>query len=48
MPTPAPAADVKASVKSVLAASGIAATDADGGLAGEAEKILANGWLGSR
>lgn len=48
MPTPAAAPDVKASVKAVLAASGIAAADKDGGLAGEAEKILAKWWLGSR
>ncbi len=48
MLTPAPVADVKASVKSALAASGIAVTDKDGGVAGEAEKILAKWWLGSR
>lgn len=48
MPTPAAAADVKASVKSALAACGVAVTDKDGGLAGEAEKILAKWWLGSR
>lgn len=48
MPTPAPASDVKASVKTALAASDIAAADKDGGLAGQAEKILAKWWLGSR
>lgn len=48
MPTPGPAADVKASVKAALTAAGIAVTDKDGGLTGEAEKILAKWWLGSR
>jgi hypothetical protein len=48
MPTFDAVADVKASVKAVLAASGIVATDKDGGLAGEAERILAKWWLGSR
>jgi hypothetical protein len=48
MQTPAAAADVKASVKTALAAAGIAVTDKNGGLAGEAEKILAKWWLGSR
>ncbi|MBS0532942.1 MAG: hypothetical protein JSR72_02695 [Proteobacteria bacterium] len=48
MQTPAATADLKASVKAVLAAAGIAATDKDGGLAGEAEKILAKWFLGTR
>lgn len=48
MRTPAAIADLKVSVKAALAASGIAATDKDGGLAGEAEKIVAKWWLGSR
>ena len=48
MDTTITATELKARLKTALAAFGIAVTDKDGGLAGEAEKILAKWWLGSR
>ena len=48
MDTSVTATDLKVRLKTALAAHGIAVTDKDGGLAGEAEKILAKWWLGSR
>lgn len=48
MDAAATTADLKARLKKVLADSAVAVTEKDGGLAGEAEKILAKWWLGSR
>ena len=48
MDTATTTTDLKARLKTALAAFGVAATDKDGGLAGQAEKILAKWWLGSR
>ena len=48
MDTATTTTDLKARLKTALAAHGIAVTDKDGGLAGDAEKILAKWWLGSR
>ena len=40
--------DHKARLKAALAASGIAVADKNGALTGEAERIVAKWWLGSR
>ncbi|MCW5691991.1 MAG: hypothetical protein KIT48_06475 [Pseudolabrys sp.] len=48
MDTATTTTDLKARLKTALAAFGIAAAEKEGGLSGQAEKILAKWWLGSR